>query len=358
MQQLQSMKKSLTALKAVLFLFAVLNSGAFAQNAPAETLQYKKVAAGEEYKRSGLYQSLWGKNYRKEWTTPVTFPVTFLDTLKGGIAKFKIGGGNQSKSLHLTNVNDKQYALRSVNKSLKILIPKIFHNTFIEHIANDGISMSHPYGALGVPLMAQAAGLPHSHPQFLWVPKQQKFDTLNSVYGDRLYLFEQRASGDWSEANNYLNFKKFDNSEELLEKLFDDNDNQVDQVAFIKARLFDMMIGDWDRHWDQWKWGKVERDGKNIYVPIPTDRDQAFSTTGGILLKTVLAAGGMKYIQQFDHTIEDVTATERRFLDRFLTNKLTLEQWLTQARALQQSLTDNVIESSIKQMPADLCNLR
>lgn len=346
------MKKLLSVYAVFLFLFIYLSNVAVAQS--NDNAGYKKMAAGPEYKRSSLYQALWGKNYRKEWTTPVTFPVTHLDTLRGGMQIYKIGGGNQSKSLRLKSKEGKEYALRSVNKSLKILVPKIFHNTFIEHIANDGISMSHPYGALGVPAMAQAAGIPHSRPQYLWFPEQPGFDTLNAKYANRLYLFEQRADRDWSNADNFLNFKKFDNSEELLEKLFDDNDNSADQTAFVKARLFDMLIGDWDRHWDQWKWGKIEKDGKNVFVPIPTDRDQAFSTTGGALLKIVLAAGGLKYIQPFGYKIEDVTATERRFLDRLLTNQLTLDQWLSEAKALQQSLTDNTIEASIKQMPPEI----
>jgi hypothetical protein len=333
------------------FLMGIQSIGA--QSNYGDTIgKYKTVAAGAEYKRSPLYQSLWGKNYRKEWTTPVTFPVTLLDTLQGGIVKYKIGGGHQSKSLHIKNKADEEYALRSVNKSLRILVPEIFYNTFIEHIANDEISMSHPYGALGVPLMAKALGIPHSYPQYIWVPKQPALDTLSNDYGNRLYLFEQRASGDWSNADNFLNFKDFKGSDEMMEKIYEDNDNQVNQKAFIKARLFDMIIGDWDRHLDQWKWGKIDSGDQNIYVPIPTDRDQAFSTNDGVLLRAAISASGQKYLQPFGYTIKDVTITEKRFLDRLLTNHLTLEEWLTQAKNVQQLLTNNIIESSIKQMPA------
>jgi hypothetical protein len=328
-----------------------------AQN-KSDSNTYKTVAAGPEYKRSALYQALWGKNYRKEWITPVTFPITKFDTLRGGLVIYKVGGGHQSKSLRLKSIQDKEYALRTVNKSLKILIPEIFHGTFAEHIANDAISMSHPYGASGVPVMSKAAGLGHTYPQLMWVPKQPGFDTLNEDYGDRLYLFEQRAAGDWSEADNFFNFKSFTDSEKLLEKMYEDNDHQVDQVTFVRARLFDMIIGDWDRHWDQWKWGEVEKGDDHLYVPIPTDRDQAFSTTGGLLLKAAISAGGMKYIQPFDYTIKNVTATERRFLDRLFTNKLLLEDWLKEAKSLQQALTDNVIEGSIRQMPAEIFAIR
>ncbi len=40
----------------------------------------------------------------------------------------------------------------------------------------------------------------------------------------------------------------------MLEQLRSDNDNRVKPDAFAKARLFDMIIGDWDRHEGQWRW--------------------------------------------------------------------------------------------------------
>ena len=79
-----------------------------------------------------------------------------LDTLRGGLISYKEGGSNQSKSLHINTAGDKEYTLRSVDKSLSKVIPKIFQNTFIAAVVNDEVSMSHPYGALGVPIMADA----------------------------------------------------------------------------------------------------------------------------------------------------------------------------------------------------------
>ena len=79
-------------------LLLICTQSLIAQN-KSDSSRFKTVAAGPEYQRSALYQSLWGKNYRREWITPVIFPITKLDTLQGGIVKFKIGGGHQSKSL-------------------------------------------------------------------------------------------------------------------------------------------------------------------------------------------------------------------------------------------------------------------
>ena len=341
----------------IIFLFLVCSRSALSQvNPQSNDGKYKTIAAGAEYKRSSFYQWLWGKNNRREWITPVIFPVLKLDTAKGGMISYEQGGSHQSRSLHAKFAGDKEYALRSVNKSLSPLIPKILKHTFIEHIANDEISTSHPYGALAVPLMAEAVNIPHTYPQYFYLPQQSKLDTLNKKYGDQLYLLEQRPKGDWSDAGNLGNFNTFIGSDKLLEKMFEDNNSQVDEVAFAKARLFDMFIGDWDRHWDQWKWGKIEKGKQNIYIPIPTDRDQAFFKYDGVLLKLLISAAGMKYLQSFNYTIKDVTtlSSEKRMLDRFLTNQVTLEQWQTQARSLQQALTDNIIETSVKQLSPEI----
>ena len=161
----------------------------------------KTIAAGTEYKRSSFYQWLWGKNNRKEWITPVTVPVLWLDKEKGGMKSYEEGGSHQSKSLHVNFAGDKEYSLRSVNKSLAPLIPEILKHTFVQHIADDEISMSHPYGALAVPLMAEAINIPHTYPQYFYLPQQPALDTLNKKYAGQLFLLEQRPKGEIGRAS-------------------------------------------------------------------------------------------------------------------------------------------------------------
>ena len=316
-------------------------------------------AAGTEYLRSSFYQSLWGHNYRIEWATPVSFPVLRLDTALGGLQPYKEGGGHQSKSLHLKTKEGKEYAMRSINKSLKVIMPEIFQNTFIADIADDEISMSHPYAALTVPMMAEAGNVYHTYPKYVYVPAQPALDTFNEKYANTLYLLEQRPDGDWSNASNLGNFNKFISSEKVLENIFEDNSNEVDQTAFVRARLFDMFLGDWDRHWEQWKWGSVDKTKGSMYVPIPVDRDQAYSKYDGLLLKNILSAAGFKYFQSFDYDIPypEGYSYERRNLDRFFTNKKLLNEWQNLAKELQQKLTDNIIEESIKQLPPDIFSI-
>src|SRR6476619_6897072 len=39
--------------------------------------------AGKQYGRNSFHQWLWGKHYRKEWTTPVKVKMVNLDTARG-----------------------------------------------------------------------------------------------------------------------------------------------------------------------------------------------------------------------------------------------------------------------------------
>ncbi len=42
----------------------------------------------------------------------------------------------------------------------------------------------------------------------------------------------------------------------LFHRLEEKRSERVDSKSFLKARLVDIFLGDWDRHTDQWKWAK------------------------------------------------------------------------------------------------------
>src|SRR5436853_6063608 len=85
---------------------------------------FKTVKAGGQYAASGWHQWLWGHNYRNVWTTPVAVKILMLDTAYGGLKPLKEGGGNQTKTLHLSNPREREFSLRSVNKTLSKVLPE------------------------------------------------------------------------------------------------------------------------------------------------------------------------------------------------------------------------------------------
>src|SRR5882762_7809071 len=98
--------------KFFLVSFSIFISGVLMAQNNSDSSKYKTISAGPEYKRSSFYQWLWGKNHRKEWIAPVSFPILKLDTAKGGMISYEEGGSHQSKSLHIKFAGDKEYTLR------------------------------------------------------------------------------------------------------------------------------------------------------------------------------------------------------------------------------------------------------
>lgn len=345
------MKTTFTRLT-ILLLFFVILTDVKIYGQKKDTL----IAAGPQYAKPAFYQWLWGKHFRTEWTTPVKVPVIHLDTAEGGLKVHKAGGGKQTFSLRFKNAEKQEFNIRTVDKEFARTAPEMLKGTFVEDIVADLTSLMHPYGAITVPYMAEKAGVYYSKNKIVFVPHQAALDSFNQFYGNRLYLFEQRADGNTKAFSNFGNAKKVIDTEEFFEKILKDNRHRIDGEWYIKSRLFDMFLGDWDRHEDQWRWAAFKQGEMTIYRPVPKDRDMVYSKFDGVLLQTAIKAAGLFYLQSFDYNIKNITTYnyEERNLDRFLANEMTLQQWQNAAVELQQALTDTVISNAIHQLPPAL----
>jgi hypothetical protein len=316
---------------------------------------YKMVIAGD-YDRTGIHNFFFGRHYRKEWGTAVKARVMMLDTSNGGLTPYEAGGGRQSKTLKLRDRNKREYALRSLDKSFGRALPEKFRGTFIEDAVDDQVTIGHPYSAFTIPTLADAAKIYHTNPGMGYIPKQPALDSFSEDFGNRLYLLEQRPDENWETAPNFGNSKNIVSTEKLIEKLLKNNENRVDQQLYVRSRLFDMFIGDWGRHEDQWRWASFESDNGTLYQPIPRDRDQAYTKFDGLLVRALLHAANQDNLQNFKGIIRDVKAYNftTRHLDRLCANETTLEQWRSIADDLKASLTDDVIEKAIRKMPPEV----
>src|SRR6201991_2792014 len=123
------------------------------------------VAVHPSYNKvSGIHRWLFGENYRKEWAMPVKLPVLKLSQINGGLTPTKEGGGMESKSLRLEDKSGREWVLRSVEKVPDKLLPENLQGTFAVDWVGDELSGQHPYSALIVPPLAQAARVPHANP--------------------------------------------------------------------------------------------------------------------------------------------------------------------------------------------------
>ncbi len=119
----------------------------------------------------------------------------------------------------------------------------------------------------------------------------------------------------------------------------------------MNARLLNMLIGDWDRLADQWKWGTSDTGKGTLYFPIPKDRDQAFFNSNGILLKLV-SKKYMPFLQGFKTKIRDINGftTSARDFDRFFMNNLNEETWKRITAEFQLKMTNEVIDHAVNKI--------
>lgn len=317
---------------------------------------HKKVIAGAEYKAGSFHQWLWGKDYRKEWITPVIVPILNMDTTFGGLTPIKEGGGRQTKLLRLQDKDGRQYVLRSVNKTYTATLPEIVQGTFVEKTANDLVATNHPYAALTVPQMAEAAGIYHTNPRYFFVPYSNRLGDFNEVFANTLCLLEERPDETQIKQPTFGNPEDIVSTEKMSEKMEENNDHLMDQHFYLKTRLFDIFLGDWGRHKDNWRWARFDRGSYKIYRPVPKDRDQTYAKFEGFMVKRIASAAGHKEIISFDSIIKDIRwynypAIE---IDKRFTNELTRQVWEDSAKALQQYLTDKIIEKAVQQMPPEI----
>ena len=314
----------------------------------------KVLAAGEEYKASTFKRNLFGEHYRDTWATPVTAPYLDLATFAGGLTPLKMGGGKQTTSLQLQGKDGNVYQFRTISKDPSALLPEGLVKTFAEDFLQDQISSAHPYGGIIIPGMAKRIGIYYVSPQLVYMPHSRLLGPYIQQVGGELGTIEARPDEDVSDFKSFGNAKNAVSTRKMYEEVLEDNDNEVDQLMFLKARLFDMLINDWDRHEDQWRWAEFKKDKGSIYRPIPRDHDQAFSKYDGFFprLMSKVTPG----LQTFGNEIGDVKKlnTAARDLDRNFLNKLTRSQWIDCAEQIKKALTNSAIDSAVKSMPPEV----
>ena len=318
-----------------------------------------RLKASDIYHAGRAKKKLFGENYRKEWAQEIEVPVFDIGLEKGGLKILQKGGGQQTLSLRLEDSTGHEYVIRSVEKFPEAALPEMLRKTFAQDVVQDQISASHPYGALVIAGLADAAGIYHTNPKVMYVPDDPRFGQYQKDFANMLVLFEERPSGNWEISANFGNSKKIINTAKVLDKLADDNDNYVDQQFVLKSRLFDMVIGDWDRHDDQWRWATIKEKKNEMYRPIPRDRDQAFFVNEGILGRVWSRKWALPKFEGFDDHINwpSGLSFNARYFDRSFLTSLSEKDWIAVADELKKLLTDEAIEKSIRQWPEEIFNL-
>ncbi|MEZ5082492.1 MAG: BamA/TamA family outer membrane protein [Bacteroidales bacterium] len=318
-----------------------------------------QVKINDIYIKRKFHRFLMGDNYRELWNTTVELPVFDIGTEKGGLKILKRGGGQQTRSIRMEDKNGKQYVLRSVNKFIDKAMADNMQNTIAVDVVQDGISASHPFSAITVPPLADAAGVMHTNPKIVWVPDDPRLGIYRNDLANDVFLFEERPAGNRDDVESFQQSEDIVNTAKVINKTQKDHDYKVDQEAVVRARLFDILINDWDRHDDQWRWASFKNDKKTIYRPIPRDRDQVYFVNEGIVMWLATRNWAMRKFQGFDYDIIDVIGLgfNARYFDRSFMSEPDLASWKSIANDIQNNITDTIIHEAIQTLPQNIYEL-
>jgi hypothetical protein len=332
-------------MRSVLALLFVFPSALLLAQVPPATDSVVVVASGKYGDPPVLKRFLLGKNYREVWRTPVKLPVFHIKDY--GFRIIELGGGQQTKSLKLEDKKGREWALRTIDKDVDGALPPFLRNTLAEKVTQDMVSAAHPYAPLAIPVLAQAIGVVVPVPRFFFVPDDPAFGEHRALFANTVCMLEEREpTPDGSETKS---------TNSMLEDMIEENDQSINQKAVLKARLLDMLIADWDRHADQWRWGSVDSGRVEHYYAIPRDRDQAFFASNGILVKMARKLGLKHFVGYRAEMAKTKNLNYKSWkFDRFFLNELAAADWEQAIREVQGQLTDQVVDQAFRQLPKEV----
>ncbi|GAB3293036.1 hypothetical protein [Hymenobacter tenuis] len=321
-----------------------------------------RVTAGRHYRRGPLGRAILGPHYRRTWAEPVTLPVfDARKAIAGGLKFGKVGGGFQTTSITMDAPNGRSYALRSIDKDPYKTLPKVLRQGFVLTTVRDATSAGMPYGAFVVPGLAEAAGIPHTTPRPFYVRSDENgLGPASASFQGKVVMLEEKFEGKENIAGPVAGAQDLEESDDVLEQLYTTPTHQLDGEAFLRARLLDIWLGDWDRHEGQWSWASYPQpDGRVLWKPVPQDRDQVFFRFGDGALSWLVSKLVSKF-RTFGPEFESIEGYTRNaaFIDERALAAVPRTSYLRTAQELQTRLTDAVIEQAVRKgLPSEVFRL-
>jgi hypothetical protein len=361
--QVRCVKKSRATLSAAL-LSGALATGCAAPVAPAATAAgpvfgpdsaWVRVAAGAHYARRGWWwQRLCGPHYRQLWATPVSAPVLRLGT--AGLLPLQVGGSFQTNTLRLRTTDGRTFVLRSVDKDLSRKVSAGWLDRVAAPILRDQTCAAPPYGAYVAAALAKAAGVYHTNPLLCYLLPDTTLGQFTGQFRPALYLLEERPDRDQTHAPSFGRARLVTGSGQMLRTVLARPTARIAARAYLRARLLDMLVGDWSRRADQWRWAAFATPGGTEFRPIPRDRDQAFFRFDDGWLTRALSWVRPRYVT-FGPTlapvqVEALTVTARP-LDHTALALLPEAAFRAEADLLVRQLPDSVLAQAFRGVPPE-----
>jgi len=316
----------------------------------------KSIFSGEPKKHRSFYKKMWGEHYLPLYYKPVSVSTVTVNSVYGGLHRIK--QVPEFYGLLLENKEQQFYLLKplggvnsfSESKFFRgIYNPKEFKDTYLGDFIREAYTIQHPYTFIASDYLAKSSGLYSGNPRIYHIsPSDTDTITDGTEIKDRLVSIY--------ELPDIASQKVITNAEDLIRKLHEDNRYDIDRELYIRSRLFDMLIGDWNKIPENWNWISRADGDSTFYEPVVLDRSYAFTKVDGWAFRQLLDMLGLGFITDYKAEIKGVKKINQLGyeLDVALTSGCGEDAWIRQAQFLNGHLTDDVIEVAFKNLPEEM----
>lgn len=320
---------------------------------PLRMLARDSVTAspGATYPAGPLRRFLMGDLHRDLWALPFTVPVLDLDTLGGGAVASELSGGKQTLGLRLATEGGRTFQFRSIVKDASRTVPSPIEGTPLQGLVRDQFAAQFPLAALVVADLLEKVGVLVARPAPAVLPDDPRLGPYREAFRGRMGWIEERPDERTGDRPGFAGSSKITGSDELYQELAADPTSYVDVDQLIRARLIDILVGDWDRHSDQWRWASFDEPDGTRWEPIPRDRDWALVYLDGLL--PAIAGRFMRRYVGFEREFPPVSRLimSADHLETRLLGDVDLATFLRVGSEVEKALSDDVIEGAIALLP-------
>ena len=322
--------------------------------ARAQAPERKTVVAGAEYQAGGFTKLWLGEDYRTLWATPASLEVLDLQKEAGGLKPVRRVGGQQTKGLALAGADGRSYTFRGLDKDASHLLDSVdpdLKDTVVAKMLDLLMAAQHPASEVIARGLLDAAGVPCPGWRLVVLPDDPALGEFQKDFAGAIGAFAVYPTAAKGGVPGFIGATDIIDHAELYKRLQAGEGDVIDAPALLKARLVDILMGDWDRHRKQWRWARVP--GHPGWIPIPEDRDQAFSRYEGLLL--AMGRGTDPRFQNFGPKYQGIGGLTYNGAeqDRQLLVPFSREEFVAAAKALQAQLTDEAIDKAVRLMPPE-----
>jgi len=325
-------------------LLAWLSAGGATSPLVAE--ETRTVVIGPQYRAGALHRWLWGGDYRDLYTTPVALPVLDLRSYAGGLTPTGPLGHGQTQALGFKGADGREYTFRPVIKDPTGHLPVDLRETLARRVLIDQMASGHPAGHVVVPGLMRPTRILHNEPQLVVMPDDPALGEYRASFANVAGDIEE-----WGGSPSFGGTTETIDGEEMWKRLRQSPEVRPDARAYLKARLLDQLMGDWDRNRGQFRWGKLP--GETLWQPIPEDRDQAFVRFEGLF--NWFLRPQLPLVVKFGPEYSKVAGLtyDGWDVDKRILAGVEWPAWDEVAKELQAELTDEVIDAAARRQPPE-----